>query len=395
MTKEDRTTGLSDEEARKRLGQFGPNLIFKPTKIRFWGIARHEVAEPMILLLLVVGFFYSLWGKFEDALTIFAVILLLVLAEVYNEFRAKKAIASLEKIAAPRTKVLRDGAMVEIDAEHVVPGDLLILTPGTKVAADGQVRQSLDLQIDESSLTGESFPLSKDPHDKIYAGTVVVFGEGQAEVVATGRQTKLGQTAAALKQIKPPKTALQLAMKSLARKLVYLAVFFSIFIPVLGIWRGQDFKLMVLTGLSLSFATIPEELPIVITMVLGLGAYTLSKSNFLVKKIKAAETLGNATVIVTDKTGTITESHMKIVSFYPDDKKDIIEKAFSALSQYSLSPLDLEIKNKAVEWNIADRLPEVSRQRNLGNDRKSKSVIRKSENEYELFASGAPEEIFA
>jgi len=111
-------------------------------------------------------------------------------------------------------------------------------------------------------------------------------------------------------------------MKSLAGKLVYLAVFFSILIPVIGILRGQDLKTMILTGLSLSFATIPEELPIVITMVLGLGAYTLSKSNFLVKRIKAAETLGNATVIVTDKTGTITEGQMKIVSLYPDNEKE-------------------------------------------------------------------------
>jgi len=385
--------GLTAEEARQRLQQFGPNQIFQPSKISFFGIARHEVTEPMILLLLVVGIVYSLWGKLADAITIFAVIFLLVLAEVYNEYRAKKAISSLEKIAAPKTRVLRDGVITEIESEAVVPGDILILTPGTKIAADGRVEQSISLQVDESALTGESFPQDKNNNDEIYAGTVVVSGEGQAEVTATGRRTKLGEIAASLKEVRPPKTALQLAMKSLAGKLVYLAVFFSILIPVVGIIRGQDFRTMVLTGLSLAFATIPEELPIVITMVLGLGAYTLSKNNFLVKRIKAAEILGNATVIVTDKTGTITENKMRIVSLYPGSQEEIIKKALGAISPYSLSPMEQEIKNKAAELKIVETASEIVRQRNLGNGRKTKSIIRKSGNDYELFASGAPEEI--
>lgn len=398
MTDDYQTAGLSSIEAEKRLEQFGPNIIFRSSEISFLGIAKHEVTEPMILLLLVVGFVYSFWGKLEDALTIFTVILLLVFAEVYNEFRAKKAIASLEKIAAPKTKVQRDGVIVEIDSENVVPGDILILTPGTKVAADATVRQSVDLQNDESSLTGESFPQNKSGGSEIYAGTVVASGEGQAEVIATGKDTKLGKTAATLKQIKPPRTALQLAMRSLAGKLVYVAVFFSVFIPLLGILRGQDLKLMILTGLSLSFATIPEELPIVITMVLGLGAYKLSKNNFLVKKLKAAETLGNATVIVTDKTGTITEGKMRIISLYPDNpnnNQEIIEKALYTISQYYLSPMDQEIKNKAAQLQITNAPSEIVRQRNFGNGQKTKSVIRKIESKYVLFASGAPEEIFS
>ena len=389
------TKGLTAEEARQRLQQFGPNQIFQPSRISFLGIAKHEVTEPMILLLLVVGVVYSLWGKLADAITIFAVIFLLVLAEVYNEYRAKKAISSLEKIAAPKTRVLRDGIITEIESEEVVPGDILILTPGTRIAADGRVEQSISLQVDESALTGESFPQDKNNNDEIYAGTVVVSGEGQAEVTATGRRTKLGEIAASLKEVKPPKTALQLAMKSLAGKLVYLAVFFSILIPVVGIIRGQELKTMILTGLSLAFATIPEELPIVITMVLGLGAYTLSKNNFLVKRIKAAEILGNATVIVTDKTGTITENKMRIVSLYPGSQEEIIKRALGAISPYSLSPMEQEIKNKAAELKIVEAASEIVRQRNLGNGRKTKSIIRKSGNDYELFASGAPEEILA
>jgi Ca2+-transporting ATPase len=387
--------GLTTEEALARSGQFGPNLIFKPAKTSFWGIARHEVTEPMILLLLVVGIFYSIWGKLSDAVTIFVVICLLVLAEVYNEFRAKKAIASLEKIASPRTKVLRNGRIEEIDSEDIVPDDILVLTPGTRIAADAGVKSSAGLQVDESVLTGESFSVDKDVGSEVYAGTVVTSGEGQAEVVVIGKNTKLGKISTALKKVRPPRTALQVAMKSLAGKLVYLAVFFSVFIPVVGVLQGRDIKVMILTGLSLSFATIPEELPIIITMVLGLGAFTLSKNKFLVKRLKAAETLGNATVIVSDKTGTITENQMKIASLYPDNEREIIKKAFCSVSQYSFSPIEQVIRSKAAELKIEKACQEAVRQRDFGNGRKTKSIIRKNHIGYELFTIGAPEEIFA
>lgn len=391
----DKAGGLSSVEARERLLKSGPNQLFRPAGVSFFRIAGHEVTEPMILLLLVVGFFYSIWGELSDAITIFAVISLLVFSEVYNEFRAKKAIASLEKIAAPRVKVLRDGQISEVDSENIVPGDILVLTHGTKIAADARVRKSLGLQLDESALTGESFPQDKGIGDEAYAGTIVVSGEGNAEVFATGKGTRLGAIAATAEQVRPPKTPLQLSMKSLAGKLVYVAVFFSIIIPVLGILQGRDVKAMILTGLSLSFATIPEELPMIITMVLGLGAYTLSKNNFLVKRIKAAETLGNATVIVTDKTGTITESRMRIASFYPNDPEKIIGKAFSSLPEYSLSPMDREVREKVRELKLDERLPEAIRQRNIGNGKKTRAVVRADGKGCGLFVSGAPEEIFA
>ena len=383
--------GLSAAEADKRLLESGPNQISNPEKISFFGIARHEVTEPMILLLLFVGVIYSIWGKLDDALTIFIVITLLVFAEVFNEFRAKKAIDALQKIAAPRTKVFRDGNVTEVDSEAIVKGDMLPLGSGTKIAADSKVIRSIGLQLDESLLTGESFPKDAKEGDKAYAGTVVVAGEGLAEVMVTGKATRLGEIAATAKQVKAPRTPLQLSMKKLSGQLVYVACFFSIVIPVIGILRGQDLKTMVLTGLSLSFATIPEELPIVITMVLGLGAYTLSKRNFLVKKLNAAETLGNASVIVTDKTGTITESKLRIVKVYPDNMELVIRSAMDSLSEYSTTPIEDEIRQKAKGY-----VPQpVLRQRNLGDGRKTRSVIRKAGSGYELFMSGAPEEVMS
>lgn len=381
--------GLSNEDAQAKLKQFGPNEIFKPEKISFFGIARHEVTEPMILLLLFVGVVYSIWGKLDDAITIFVVIFLLVFAEVYNEFRAKKAISSLEKIAAPKTKVIRGGKIVSVDSESVVPDDILVLSPGTKISADAKIVRSIDIQADESSLTGESLPQEKNDGDAVFAGTIISSGEGTARVQTTGAATKLGKIAATAKQVRAPRTPLQLEMRSLAGKLVYVAGFFSIIIPIIGWLRGQELKTMILTGLSLSFATIPEELPIVITMVLGLGAYTLSKHNFLVKRIKAAETLGNATVIVTDKTGTITEGKMHIKEIYPEaGQKKIMRCAISATTPFSTNPLDEVLMREAERSNS-----NIVRQRNFTNERKTNSVIREENGDIVIYLKGAPERI--
>lgn len=392
MVREDRI-GLTEAEAKKRLAEFGPNRIVKPGEVSFLGIAVEEITEPMILLLLVVGFFYSIWGKLEDALTIFVVIILLVLAEVWNEYRAKKAIASLSKIAAPKTRVLRDGHIKEVNTEDVVPGDILILSQGTRVAADAKLVVSYSIQVDESALTGESYPVYKKAGDEIYAGTVVVAGEGEAEALATGKSTKLGKLSATAREIKEPKTPLQKAMKSLVKSLVWIALFFSISIPLLGYLRGQPLKEMVLTGLALAFAVIPEELPIIITMVLGLGAYQLSKENFLVKKIKAAEVLGDATVILTDKTGTITENKMKVASIYPPGRdRDVLEAAMDAMTEISLSPTDGAIIEKAMSSGVK-REGSVVREQSFDPVKKTKALLRRMPGGLELYLIGAPEEV--
>ena len=205
---------LTAKQAKANLKKFGPNQIFKPSRISFFGTARHEVTEPMILLLLVVGIFYSIWGDLADAVTIFIVIFLLVMVEVINEYRAKKAIDSLSKIAAPRARVRRDDQIVEVRSEEVVPDDVLVLSTGARVPADAGVERSLGLQVDESALTGESFPVEKRAGDVVYAGTTVVNGEGVAVVTLTGSATRLGRIAADAKMVRPPKTPLQQMMKT-------------------------------------------------------------------------------------------------------------------------------------------------------------------------------------
>jgi Ca2+-transporting ATPase len=387
-------SGLSEAEAKKRLERSGLNRIAKPREVTILSIAKEEIAEPTILLLLAVGFFYTLFGGIEDALTLYAIIITLVIVEIATEYRAKKAIASLAQLASPKTKVIRDGGMTEVLTENIVPGDLLVFVGGTRVAADGTLLSAISLQIDESSLTGESFPQEKTPGAEAYAGTLVIAGEGLLEVSRTGSTTRVGKISGLAQEIRQPKTPLQLAMKALAKTLVVVALFFSVVIPLIGFSQGQPLQDMFLVGLALAFATIPEELPIIITMNLGLGSFLLSKENFLVKKLKAAETLGIATVIVTDKTGTITESAMRVVAVYPENEEDrVLRSARSALTDLSLSITDRAILERADALHVPPDTGRILRERSFGDGRKTRTVIRERDGNGELFLIGAPEEV--
>ncbi len=388
--------GLSGEEAQKRLRQYGPNTVAKAYKVTFLSIAKEELTEPMILLLLVVGVAYTIVGEFRDALTLYAIIVTLVLVEIGTEYRAKKAVAALATIAAPETKVIRDGRIAGVPTEDVVPGDLVVLVPGTRIAADGRLVSSVSLRVDESSLTGESFPVEKEARDEAFSGTLVLAGEGLLEAAATGGKSRIGEIAAQAQVVRPPKTSLQLAMKSLSRTLAFVAVFFSVIIPLAGYLRGQPLEESILTGLALAFATIPEELPIIITMTLGLSAYLLSKDNFLVKRLRAAETLGNATVILTDKTGTITESRMRVVAVHPaGDEAGVISAARSAMTGLSLSITDQAVIDKAESLGIPAGSSPIVWEDSFGSGRKTRMVVREQAGGPVLFVTGAPEEIIA
>jgi Ca2+-transporting ATPase len=395
--------GLSQAEAEERLLEVGPNQLTKPYTISFLGIAKEEVVEPMILLLLVVGVLYTIfeWPHVEDAVTIFSVIFVLVLVEIWNEYRAKKAISSLSVLAAPKTRVVREGKIVEIETEKVVPGDLLIFIEGTRIAADCRLSVSYDVEVDESVLTGESLPREKKVGDEVYAGTLVLSGEGKGEAYATGRNSRFGKISAMAQAIKPPKTPLQLAMKALSVTLAYVAIFFSVLIPALGIVRYgyQDFandKQLILTGLALAFVAIPEELPIIITMILGLGSYRLSRKGFLVKKLKAAETLGDATLILADKTGTITENKMQVVQVYPrKEETRALSAATAALTEMSLSPTDRAILEKAHVLGVKTTFGNVIHERGFQIGKRTKTVLREKDGGFILSTIGAPEEILS
>ncbi|MGE5187602.1 MAG: cation-translocating P-type ATPase [Betaproteobacteria bacterium] len=325
--------GLTDYEAAQRLVKYGRNALLQEHPIRFIDIFKEEVTEPMILLLLAVGVVYSILGNPLDAATIIVVIAILVLAEVWNEYRAKRSISALKQLAPPTALVLRDSQQVEIRTEFLVPGDILLLKVGQRMPADARLLEAFGLEVDESSLTGEAFPVSKDAAlllttgtrvpdqtNMVFTGTVITRGRAKAVVTQTGLNSELGRISGLTKVSREPKTQLQLSMKQLSRMLVGVAIFFAILIPVLSYIRGLPGLQgnpggAVLYGLSLAFVVIPEELPIIITMVLGVGSYALSRRGVIVKRLRAAETLGNVTVIATDKTGTLTENKLRVEHF--------------------------------------------------------------------------------
>jgi Ca2+-transporting ATPase len=199
-----------------------------------------------------------------------------------------------------------------------------------------------------------------------------------------------------LTEVTQPKTPLQMAMKALAGKLVWVAAFFAVLIPAIGLLQGQEYRQMILTGLSLAFATIPEELPIIITMVLGLGSYALSRKHFLVKRIRAAETLGDVSVIVTDKTGTITESRMRVAGVYPDMRSAcVLETALANVSAQVIEPLERALIDEAESRGLPQASSQVLQTRLVGNGRKTKATLRRHGENLRLFVSGAPEEVLS
>ncbi len=428
-------TGLTTAEAAGQFAKFGPNRLIEEREIRFLAILREEVTEPMILLLLAIGVLYGIVnrGNLGDSFTIIAIVTILVLVEVWNEYRAKKSITSLRKLAAPTATVLRNSRLMELQTAFIVPGDILILRPGERVPADARIVEAFGLEVDESTLTGESFPVAKDPNavsspeaktnarlDMVFAGTVIVKGHSKAQVTATGTATELGEIAGMTKAAREPRTPLQLGMKQLSKSLVWIALFFSITIPVLSYLRGlqHNAEEALLYGLSLAFVVIPEELPIIITMVLGLGAYSLSRKNALVKRLRAAETLGSITVIATDKTGTITENTMRVESLFFDGKvndrrtfgpneKEALKTAFLAvdairnISKNSIlsNPMSKALLEYLLEektdlgklqqtWTLKDELT-------FDNKRKLGSYIYQVGDLLVIFSSGAPENIVA
>ncbi len=425
--------GLSDQEATQRLSQYGKNSLVQEQEIRFLGILREEITEPMILLLIVVGVLYSILGSLTDALTIIVIIIILVLAEVWNEYRAKRSISALRQLAPPTALVLRNGQPKEVQTVFLVPGDILLLKVGQRVAADARLLEAYGLEVDESSLTGESFPVPKDAEavlpnetrvtdqtNMLFTGTVITRGRAKALVTATGVKSELGRISGIIKAGKEPKTALQLAMKQLSKTLVWVALFFAILIPVLSYARGLQPSPgeAVLYGLSLAFVVIPEELPIIITMVLGVGSYALSRKGAIVKRLRAAETLGNVTVIATDKTGTITENKMRIEHLYFDgsirSKGDFKENEKAALKtallasdairdatgvsnlgnpmakaiQERLNQDAIETQSLPKDWVLKDEL-------SFDVKRKLASYVYQYGNSNVVLSSGAPENLLA
>ena len=355
--------GLSSAEAQKRLEAHGKNKLKEPAKEslikRFFG----QMADPMIIILLaaaaISGVLAVTQGEsFADVIIILAVVVVNAVLGVYQENKAEKAIEALQEMSAATSKVLRDGKLVTIHSEELVPGDVILLEAGDAIPADGRLLTSASLKIEEAALTGESVPVLKfidainlvdetkdvtlgDRKNMVYMGSTVVYGRGTAVITATGMDTEMGKIADALATAEEGQTPLQIKMSQLSKILTWLVLGICALVFVVQLLRAGGFTVEVvldsfMIAVSLAVAAIPEGLVAVVTMVLSIGVTNMSKRNAIIRKLTAVETLGCAQIICSDKTGTLTQNKMTVVDYFGTDEK----KLASAMALCSDAELD-------------------------------------------------------
>ena len=321
--------GLAPEEARRRLEAAGPNALQPPRRASAWPLLAGQFKNVLILILLLATALSALLGHVVEAAAITVIVVFAVLLGFAQEFRAERAIEALREMAAPRATVIRGGTETDLPAHDVVPGDLLVLTAGNRIAADGRLLQGMNLKVQEAPLTGESTPVAKhadtlhdvdapigDRRNMVYASTIVRYGRGLAVVVATGPRTEVGRIAQMLLDVQPGRTPLQLNLDKLGRSLARAALLVVALIVMLGLLRGQPFVEMLVFGIALAVAVVPEALPAVVTISLALGVQRLVRRRALMRRLAAVETLGSTSVICTDKTGTLTRDEMTVRRLY-------------------------------------------------------------------------------
>lgn len=307
-------TGLSSDEAARRLELYGPNEIPAEPPTRVWRRVLQQLRDPLILVLLVAAALTIATGDFSDAAVILLVITVNTVVGVVQEVRAEQAVMALSAMSAPAARVVRDGEERSVAAAEVVPGDVVLVAEGDIVPADGDVLAAALLLADESSLTGESVPVEKvsdsgEVRGAVSAGTVIVRGHGRVVVTATGAYSALGRIASLLGGA-PGLTPLQHRLVKFGRTLAAVTVALCAVVLALGLVRGQPVELMIVAAISLAVAAVPESLPAVVTLALALGARRMADRHAIVRRLPAVETLGSVTVIATDKTGTLTEGRM-------------------------------------------------------------------------------------
>jgi Ca2+-transporting ATPase len=317
--------GLSSKEAAERLARYGPNELQAARRVSPWEILLEQFKNVLIIILLAATALSAFLGEGVDAIAIAVIVLFAVGLGFVQEYRAERAIEALRQMAAPMASVLRDGEEEEIPAREVVPGDVVILRAGDKIPADGRVIESVNLQVEEAALTGESMPVEKqvspngngnlaigDRRNMVYGGTAVTYGRGRAVVTATGMNTEFGKIAQLLQTVESGRTPLQENLDKVGTALARAAFIVVAIIAGLGLFRGEPLIEMIIFGIALAVAVVPEALPAVVTISLAIGVQRMVKRHALVRRLPAVETLGSTSVICTDKTGTLTKDEMTV-----------------------------------------------------------------------------------
>ncbi len=316
----DQFLGLSHDEAAAALKSHGMNILPSARPKSAFAIAKQTMREPMFSLLLVCALIYWWLGDHgEAAMLSFAVLFVIVLTFI-QERRAERTLEALRDLSSPRAMVIRGGVRIRIAGREVVPGDVIVLTEGDRVAADGEVIASASLRIDESLLTGESLPVSKmsrtpdgadDTVARVFSGTMVVQGDGLARVKSTGVRTRMGQIGSALSSVAAPPSRLMIEVRRVVRWVAAISITTSLIIILFASAGGKYWIDSILMGLTFALGTVPEEFPVVLTIFVAIGAWRISQKKVLTRQMSAIESLGSATFLCVDKTGTLTENQMK------------------------------------------------------------------------------------
>jgi P-type Ca2+ transporter type 2C len=326
----DSVTGLSGREAAEKLRIDGYNELPESKQRSIFWIIFEVIHEPMFILLVASGLIYFILGDFSEGIMLMSFVVLVIGITVYQEQKTERALEALRNLSSPRALVIRDGEQKRIPGREVVCGDMLILAEGDRVPADGILLFSNNVQVDESLLTGESVPVRKHPQGKgvrtgrpggddqpgVFSGTLVVQGQGLAEVRAVGPQTEMGKIGTVLQTVERGDTRLKTEIAGIVRTIAIIGLLLCVTIVIVYGLTRHNWLEGFLAGITLAMAILPEEFPVVLTVFLALGAWRISQKNVLTRQVPAIETLGSATVLCVDKTGTLTENRMSVRKYF-------------------------------------------------------------------------------
>ncbi|GIO83758.1 calcium-transporting ATPase [Paenibacillus faecis] len=353
-----REQGLTQEEAARRREQYGVNELAEGQRISPWLLFLNQFKDFMMLILMGATLISGILGEYLDAVTIIAIIVLNGVLGFVQEFRAERSLRALKQLSAPHANVLREGVVRHIPAKDLVPGDIVILENGDRIPADIRWLSANSLDVEESALTGESHPVGKhaetireadvplgDQKNIGFMGTMITRGSGRGLVIRTGMDTEMGKIADLIQNTDTQETPLQRRLEQLGKILIYLALALTVLVVVVGILHGQPAGAMFFAGVSLAVAAIPEGLPAIVTIALALGVQRMIKRKAIVRKLPSVETLGCASVICSDKTGTLTQNKMTVTRLWLEGRSlEVTGEGYEPIGQILENKQPIDIK---------------------------------------------------
>lgn len=323
--------GLTSQQVTESLSKNGLNALNEKKKQTVIQVFLSQFKDLLVFILIIAGIISMMSDNVESTLVIFAVIILNAILGTVQHFKAEQSLDSLKALSSPSAKVIRDGAKIEIDSKNVVPGDILILEAGDLVAADGRIIENYSLQVNESSLTGESLSVDKttetidkeevalgDQKNMVFSGSLVTYGRALVLVTSTGMKTEIGKIATLMEETQEKKTPLQVSLDDFSKKLAFIILAICVVVFGLSLYRKMPVIDSLMFAVALAVAAIPEALSSIVTIVLALGTQKMAKENAIIKKLKAVEGLGSVSIICSDKTGTLTQNKMTVKKVYVD-----------------------------------------------------------------------------